>query len=206
VQFVVADTGFGMDPDTLDRIFEPFFTTKEQGKGTGLGLATAYGIVQESGGAIWVESEPGVGTTFRLLLPRVVESPGAEKLRRGAGDGAEGGETLLLVEDEESVRRLMRRMLGRMGFHVLDAADGEEALRLSDEHPGDIDVLVTDVSMPGIGGAELGCRLLESRPTLRVLLVTGHAEDDVNLPGARLLCKPFRREELEGALQALLAG
>jgi PAS domain S-box-containing protein len=202
VEFVVADTGFGMDEDTLARIFEPFFTTKEPGKGTGLGLATVYGILQESGGTISVESTLGVGTTFHLLLP-LAGRPGEESAL--GGGGVQGGETLLLVDDEQSVRRLMRRMLGRIGFHVLEAESGEEALRLAEQHEGDIDVLVSDVSMPGMGGVELGRRLLERRPRLRVLLVTGHAEDDVSLPGARILCKPFRQEELELALDALLA-
>jgi PAS domain S-box-containing protein len=203
VQFVVSDTGFGMEPETMERIFEPFFTTKEPGKGTGLGLATVYGILRESGGTIWAESAPGVGTTFRMLLPRT--DPTAEESQRPQDSGLQGGETLLLVEDEESVRRLMRRMLGRMGFLVLDAGDGLEALQMSEQYPGHIDVLVSDVSMPQLGGVELGRRLLEQRPSLRVLLVTGHAEDDVNLPGARLLCKPFRQEELAWALQGLLA-
>ena len=202
VQFVVADTGCGMDPDTLGRIFEPFFTTKEQGQGTGLGLATVYGILQESGGMIWAESTPGVGTSFRMLLPQA--DAAAEESPRAEGQRPEGGETLLLVEDDLSVRRLLRRMLERMGFDVLEAADGLEALQISSEYAGEIEVLVSDVSMPQMGGVELATRLLASRRSLRVLLVTGHAEDDVNLPGARLLCKPFRQEELGWALQALL--
>ena len=204
VLFIVADTGFGIDPETLGRIFEPFFTTKEPGKGTGLGLATVYGILKESKGSIWAESEPGIGTTFRLLLP--LASGAEEDAPRGAARGLEGGETLLLVEDDASVRRLLRRMLGRMGFHVLEAANGVQALAVAKEYRGDIDVLLSDVSMPQMGGVELGRRLLRQRPTVRVLLVTGHAEDDVSLPGARLLCKPFRQEELSWALEALLAG
>lgn len=204
VLFVVADTGFGIDEDTLGRIFEPFFTTKQQGKGTGLGLATVYGIVQESKGRVWAESEPGLGTTFRLLLP--LAHGGGEEPPTRAGGGLEGGETLLLVEDDESVRRLLRRMLSRMGFHVVEAANGAAALELAKQYPGEIDVVLSDVSMPQMGGVELGRRLLQLRPTLRVLLVTGHAEDDVSLPGARLLCKPFRREELAWALEALLSG
>ena len=204
VRFTVADTGFGMDAQTLERIYEPFFTTKDQGKGTGLGLATAYGILRESGGAIWAESEPGVGTTFRLLLPRVVEA--AEESEPDVEAGPEGGETLLLVDDEESVRRLLHRMLTRMGFHVLEAANGREALDRVADYEGDIDVLVADVSMPEMGGVELGRRVLEARPRVRVLLITGHAEDDVSLPGARLLCKPFRQEELGWALEQLLRG
>ncbi len=202
VEFVVTDTGFGMDENTIGRIFEPFFTTKEPGKGTGLGLATVYGILRESGGSIFADSELGIGTTFRLFLPRA--SGADEDMATPGNDGVQGGETLLLVDDDASVRRLMRRMLGRMGFQVLQAADGEEALRLGEAHPGDIDLLVSDVSMPGMGGVELGRRMLERRPTLRVLLVTGRAEDDVSLPGARILCKPFRQEELAHALEALL--
>ena len=204
VLFVVADTGFGIDPETLGRIFEPFFTTKEPGKGTGLGLATVYGILKESKGSIWAESEPGIGTTFRLLLP-LASAEEEDKPRRDTR-GLEGGKTLLLVEDDESVRRLLRRMLGRMGFQVLEAANGVQALDVAKEYPGDIDVLLSDVSMPQMGGVELGRRLLRLRPTVRVLLVTGHAEDDVSLPGARLLCKPFRQEELSWALEALLSG
>ena len=204
VLFVVADTGFGIDPETLGRIFEPFFTTKEPGKGTGLGLATVYGILKESKGTIWAESEPGIGTTFRLLLP--VAAAADEDAPRRDAQGLQGGETLLLVEDDERVRRLLHRMLGRMGFHVLEAPDGVEALALAKEYRGEIDVLLSDVSMPQMGGVELGRQLLRLRPHLRVLLVTGHAEDDVSLPGARLLCKPFRQEELSWALEALLAG
>jgi two-component system cell cycle sensor histidine kinase/response regulator CckA len=202
VQFVVADSGCGMDPDTLARIFEPFFTTKEPGKGTGLGLATVYGILRESGGTIIAESEPGRGTTFRLLLPRT-EAEGEEHADVEEG-GVEAGRTLLLVEDEEGVRRLLRRMLVRMGFQVIEAMNGVDALRVSDEHQGQIDVLVSDVSMPHMGGVELGGRLLAARPGLRVLLVSGHAEEDVNLPGARMLAKPFREEELAWALQELM--
>jgi CheY-like chemotaxis protein len=193
-----------MDAETLGRIFEPFFTTKEPGKGTGLGLATVYGIVQDSKGTVWAESEPGVGTTFRLLLP--LANSAAEEESGRDGDGLEAGATLLLVEDDESVRRLLRRMLERMGFHVLEAPNGVAALELAKEHRGEIDVLVSDVSMPQMGGVELGRQLLQVRPRVRVLLVTGHAEDDVSLPGAGLLCKPFRQEELSRALEALLPG
>jgi CheY-like chemotaxis protein len=146
------------------------------------------------------ESEPGVGTTFRLLLPRTdaEENPEIEE------GGVDGGRSLLLVEDEEGVRRLLSRMLVRMGFEVIEATNGVDALRVSEEHEGEIDVLVSDVSMPRMGGLELGRRLLEARPGLRVLLVTGHAEDDVSLPEARMLAKPFREEELAWALQELM--
>ena len=202
VLFVVSDTGFGMDAATLARIFEPFFTTKAPGKGTGLGLATVYGILKESGGAISADSAPGVGTTFRLLLPAAGED--AETGSSAPTAGLRGGETLLLVEDEQSVRRLLRRMLERIGFLVLAAESAEEAIELSASHAGEIDVLVSDVSMPGMGGVELGRRLVADRPRLRVLLVTGNATDDVSLPGARILAKPFRQEELEWALEGLL--
>jgi CheY-like chemotaxis protein len=204
VEFVVSDTGSGMDDATIGRIYEPFFTTKEQGKGTGLGLATVYGILKESGGAIQVDSALGEGTTFRILLPRPEEDSAENSPDFRVG--ARGGETLLLVEDDAGVRRLMRRMLGRMGFQVLQAANGEEAIRIGQTHEGDIDVLVSDVSMPGIGGVELGRQLLESRPSLRVLLLTAHGMDKVNLPGARTLGMPFRQEELGWALDSLLRG
>ncbi|HEX2094085.1 MAG TPA: PAS domain S-box protein, partial [Longimicrobiaceae bacterium] len=170
VLLAVTDTGHGMDRETQERVFEPFFTTKP--RGTGLGLSTVYGIVKQSGGYIWVYSEPENGTTFRIYLPPV-EAP-SEEAAPGPGAAAptRGAETVLLAEDEETVRRLAKRVLQRSGYTVLEAADGEEALRVAEAHRGPIHLLVTDVVMPRLGGRDLAARLLAARPGLRVLYVS----------------------------------
>ena len=181
VRLVVADDGSGIDPEILPHIFEPFFTTKEVGQGTGLGLATVYGIVQDAGGSIYVDSEPGVGTTMRVYLPRV-ERPSDDVVLMDARtnvEAARGTEFVLLVEDEPAVRSLAERILMRQGYHVLSAGSGVEALRLAQGLHGQIDLLVTDVVMPEMGGVQLAEHLLAIRPDLRVLFISGYAADTV---------------------------
>jgi two-component system, cell cycle sensor histidine kinase and response regulator CckA len=206
----VSDTGTGMDPETLERVFEPFFTTKPQGQGTGLGLSTVYGIVKQTGGQIWVRSEPDHGTTFEVYLPRALErAAAAEDERDPVAQRLPGSETVLLVEDEEIVRKLVREMLETAGYHVLDAGDGSEAIAISDRHEGAIDVLMTDVVMPGLSGQELARRLADRRRGLRVLFTSGYTEDaianhGVLSPGTAFLEKPFTAVQLGQKLRDVL--
>jgi len=208
----VTDTGCGIDQDTMARIFEPFFTTKEVGKGTGLGLATVYGIVKQSGGSITVDSAPDRGTTFRVYLPRAaadaVTAP-ALPLTLAPANGPDAAATILLAEDEASVRLLASRTLEAHGYRVLSCANGAEALRLADTHPAAIDVLVSDVVMPGMGGPELARRLLRSRPGLRVLYMSGYTDDaavrEAAATGGGFLQKPFDPDTLERKVHELLA-
>jgi signal transduction histidine kinase len=206
-QLTITDTGTGMDDATLARIFEPFFTTKEHGKGTGLGLSTAYGIVRQSGGALTVESKPGVGTTFRILFRATTEGPPstAPPPSRAAVTRAQG--TVLLVEDESAVRRVLVRTLRDRGFTVLEAEDGEVALAIAAAYEGEIDVTVTDVVMPRLGGRELASRLATLRPTTRLVFMSGYAgsQPGESLPeGAIYLQKPFPPDTLLKKLRELL--
>jgi signal transduction histidine kinase len=192
----VSDAGVGMDRATQARIFEPFFTTKEPGKGTGLGLSTVYGIVQQHGGFVSVESAPGAGTTIRVCLPHVgsaVEGPEAPPAPAPRAAPARGTETILVVEDEEDVRTLTVEVLGECGYAVLAAADGESALRVASSHPGPIHLVLTDVVMPHLDGWELARRLTAIRPETRVLYVTGYDEitADEDARDADVLQKPF---------------
>jgi PAS domain S-box-containing protein len=207
----VSDTGVGMDQETLAHIFEPFFTTKEKGKGTGLGLATVYGIVSQSGGRIWAYSEPGKGTTFRIYLPRITLKGELETEARPAGPAPRGSETVLVVEDETSVRMVAVGNLRKAGYHVLEAKDGEEALQMAAAHDGPIHLVLTDVLMPGIHGPELVKRLQIDRPSTRVLYMSGHADDallhhGIHEGGLAFLEKPFTRKELTNKVREILDG
>jgi len=177
VRLTVSDTGHGMDAETRAHIFEPFFTTKQQGKGTGLGLASTYGIVKQNGGAIVVESEPGRGATFSIYLPRVEAAAVSLRAPAPAGLPAGGQETILLVEDEEAVRALVRRSLQKAGYGVLDARHGTEALTLGSQFRGPIHLLLTDVVMPHMTGRELADHLIRTHPDMKVLYMTGYTDD-----------------------------
>jgi two-component system cell cycle sensor histidine kinase/response regulator CckA len=197
VMLAVTDSGVGMDETTRAHLFEPFYTTKEFGRGTGLGLATVYGIVKQSEGYIWVYSEPNHGATFKIYLPRV-DAP-AEPMRPAeAATRARhlGTETILLVEDEQLVRTLVHKVLGQQGYTVLEAPAGEEALAVAAAYAGEIHLLVTDVVMPGVGGRELAHRLAQDRPRTRVLYLSGYSDDAIGRhgmldPGTFFLQKPF---------------
>jgi two-component system cell cycle sensor histidine kinase/response regulator CckA len=201
VMLAVTDSGTGMDVQTKTRIFEPFFTTKPVGKGTGLGLATVYGVVQQSGGYIWLYSELGHGTSFKIYLPRVdavQPTPvGAERLA-AARDGTE---TVLVAEDEDAVRHIIAKALEARGYRVLTARDGVEALALACRHAGQIDLLVTDVVMPDMNGRELSRQLTEARPTVKTLYLSGYTDDamlhrGVLQEGVPFLQKPFSLDAL----------
>jgi PAS domain S-box-containing protein len=209
VTLVVADSGIGMDEATRDRIFEPFFTTKEQGKGTGLGLSTVYGIVKASGGDIVIESELGEGTEFRLQFPRADDDAVATVVESTAPDSVRGYETVLLVEDEEPLRRLTRRILESRGYTVLDAANGHEAIRVLATAQTRVDLLLTDVVMPGMGGRELVERVIPVYPWLRVLFMSGYTEDTmlqhrIAELGIAVVEKPFTRDDLALAVRYTL--
>ena len=201
VSLTVTDSGIGMDAETKARAFEPFFTTKEKGKGTGLGLSTVYGVVKQSGGYIDIYSSPGAGTTFKIYLPRVEEAIKSEKTMGGTVSSFEGKETILLAEDETSLRTLTRSTLELCGYKVLEAKDGVEALEVSERHAGPIELLLTDIVMPGMGGRALAQELTRRRPEIRVVYMSGYTGQAVGAqgpvePGSDLLPKPFTREIL----------
>lgn len=219
VMLAVSDNGCGMDKETLSHIFEPFFTTKEQGKGTGLGLSTVYGIVKQSEGFIWVYSEPGTGTTFKIYLPQVQgaerwpkTSPLTTRMQRGS-------ETILLVEDEEVVRELVGKLLPVNGFTVLAARNGSEALAICQQHKGPIHLLLTDVVMPQMSGRQLAAHLSKLHPEMKVLYMSGYTDDaiirhGVLEPGLAFIQKPFTidtmiqkvREVLDSPVECLVSG
>jgi two-component system cell cycle sensor histidine kinase/response regulator CckA len=207
----VRDTGIGMDAEVQSQIFEPFFTTKEVGRGTGLGLATVYGIVKQSGGSIEVASEKGKGTTFQVYLPLVADAPVAYQVPGANARRATGGsETILLVEDEPAVRKLVGRMLRHLGYTVLDADSGHAALEMLARHSGRLDLLVTDVVMAGMSGWELAGQVRRLQPAIKALFMSGYTSDEVVRRGivessAAFLQKPFSIEELGRKVRETLA-
>ena len=208
VRLVISDTGVGMTPEVLAKIFEPFFTTKGVGKGTGLGLATVYGIMQQCEGTIDVTSEPGRGTRFELLFP-AVEDKSIPSALPGSASPVRGAETVLLVEDEDAVRKLSRMSLTLQGYTVLEATRGEEAIRLFDKHADKIRILVTDVVMPDIGGRVLADTLRARKPDLKVLFVSGYTNDAIVRHGISestdsFLQKPFTPMLLARKVRAML--
>ena len=209
VVLTVTDTGTGMDAQTLKNIFEPFFTTKEKGKGTGLGLATVYGIVKQSSGNIFVTSEVGHGTTFTIYLPRVAKPATETETKMPVKRSPHGTESVLLVEDEDSLRGVVRKFLEKCGYVVLEAKDGQSALRIASLFPGPIHALLTDVVMPGMSGCELARTLSKRRPTTKVLFMSGYAADanlppEATDPKGHLINKPFSRSALATKLREVL--
>jgi len=207
VMLAVSDTGVGMDEATRLRIFEPFFTTKAQGKGTGLGLSTVYGIVEQSRGTIWVYSEPGKGSTFKIYLPAFevtqIEVPATKQ------PSTHGHETIVLVEDERGVRDLTKRIFESAGYTVLAAGSGAEAIALIEQHAGPIDLLMTDVVMPGMNGRELAARVAELRPEAKVLYTSGYTDDAILRHGvlddtSRFISKPYTQLELTRRVRSIL--
>jgi two-component system cell cycle sensor histidine kinase/response regulator CckA len=211
VLLAVTDTGSGMDPTTLLHIFEPFFTTKERGKGTGLGLATVYGIVKQSNGYIWVESAPGKGTSFEIYLPRHVGQPEIEVKKSDPGEKLRGSENILLVEDSQPLRKLAQTFLDTAGFRVQSAGCGEEALEVAARFGTTFDLLLTDVVMPGMNGRVLSEQLLPRQPGMKVLYMSGYTDSfiaghGVLDPGTHLLHKPFTEEVLISKVREVLDG
>ncbi len=212
VMLAVTDNGCGMDAETQAHVFEPFFTTKEKGKGTGLGLATVYGVVKQSGGYVWVYSEPGRGTSFKIYLPRIEETavPAGRDGKSEMQIPERGSETILLVEDEKGVRELAREYLASSGYTVIEAEDGHTALELAAMHVGPIHLLLTDVVMPGISGRELAERVSQIRPGIKIIYMSGYTDQAVVHHGilrndAVLLQKPFTLMTLAGKLREMLA-
>ena len=219
----VEDTGAGIPPDVKEKIFDPFFTTKEVGKGTGLGLSTVYGIVKQTGGFIYVDSAVGEGTTFRIYLPRATEEDVAEETGAPAASSSAAGApkprapdltgqgTILLVEDEEAVRRFAERALTRHGYRVLMAQNGAEGLEVANAHEGAIDLILSDVVMPEMDGPSMIKELRKSRPDAHVVFMSGHAEDafDKNLDeGVKFgfIAKPFSLKDLGETVKKAMAG
>ncbi len=208
---MVADSGHGMDAATLSHVFEPFFTTKPMGKGTGLGLATVYGIVKQSGGSIQGESEIGRGTTFRIHLPAATGSTRRQQEAIVDETVARGNETILIAEDEPDLRELARIFLVGYGYTVLEAESAEQAIQIADAFAGPIDLLLTDVIMPGLSGSQLAEHILGQRPHTKIVYMTGYTDDmvvqhKVLEPGVNLLQKPFGKDDLARKVRSTLDG
>jgi CheY-like chemotaxis protein len=206
----VADSGMGMDAETQSHLFEPFFTTKEMGKGTGLGLSTVYGIVKQSEGYVWCYSEVGVGTTFKIYLPRVDEeaAPGRKPT---AVRLAHGTETVLLIEDDRSLRDLLCEILEGAGYTVLVADGGAKALQIAEEYAGAIQLIVTDVIMPGLSGRQAAEKIKAARSEVEILFISGYTSEAIEkhgvlAPGAKFLSKPFTTEDLLRKIRDVLEG
>jgi two-component system, cell cycle sensor histidine kinase and response regulator CckA len=209
VGLTVTDTGKGMDENTLSRIFEPYFTTKEMGKGTGLGLAAVYGIVDQTAGHIWVDSKPGHGTTFEIYLPRVEEAAAPEEPAKVSYEALRGSETILLVEDSEALREMTCAFLRMQGYTVIEATNGVEAVEAIQQYKAPIHLMLTDVVMPGINGPELAKRAATLCPDMKVLYASGYARDLLEACGASapdipLLEKPFNFDSLAQEIRELL--
>ena len=209
VILAVTDTGHGMDEQTLARAFEPFFTTKEHGKGTGLGLHTVQTVARQNGGDVWARSIPGEGSTFALCLPRLTHVPRTAAGAHSLLAAQSGGETVLVVEDEEGVRRLIAHVLRMRGYHPLEAADAEEALRIFGEDGEEIDLVLTDMVMPGKSGRELAEIIYQVRPETRVMFMSGYTNDvllrtGALRPGMSFLQKPLRPDQLSARVREAL--
>jgi CheY-like chemotaxis protein len=209
VMLAVSDTGTGIDKSILPRIFDPFFTTKEVGKGTGLGLSIVYGIVKQSGGYVWVYSEPAHGTTFKLYFPAIT-APLENPLVCSEAYSEPSGQTILIVEDDATIRGNVRECLQQLGYHVVEAENGEAALQVYDRLHGKIDLVLSDLVMPGMGGYELAGQLAQRHPGVRMLFMSGYTEDsaarrDILLQGSAFLQKPFSVADLSTAVHQALA-
>jgi CheY-like chemotaxis protein len=209
----ISDTGTGIEPECLSRIFDPFFTTKERGRGTGLGLSTCYGIVTQAGGSLKVDSKIGVGTTFHVLLPRTIEKTSQPAASAVLSSGPGGRETILIVEDDHAVMRATVATLKNGGYTVLTAANGDEACRLVQRHSGDIDLVLSDVVMPQLGGPELAEFLATARPDTPIIFMTGYSDypivtenGDNRIAKRRAIMKPFRPNELLSIVREVLDG
>jgi two-component system cell cycle sensor histidine kinase/response regulator CckA len=209
VMLAVTDSGIGMSSETLAHIFEPFFTTKEVGKGTGLGLATVYGVVKQSGGYLWVDSQLGKGASFQIFLPRIDEAVAPRSAGPSQEENLRGNETVLLVEDADALRKLARSFLLDHGFQVLPASNGEEAMEVARKHNGPIHLLLTDVVMPGMNGRALADKLLARLPQLKVVYISGYTDSfiaghGVLEEGTHLLHKPFTEAALIWKIREVL--
>jgi two-component system cell cycle sensor histidine kinase/response regulator CckA len=210
VMLSVTDTGCGMNAETKAHIFEPFFTTKEFGRGTGLGLSTVYGIVKQSGGSVWVYSEVGVGTTFKIYFPCVSSGIEIATASMEPEKASCGSQTILIVEDEAALLQVTHRSLETVGYAILPARSPAEAIQISESHPGPIHLMVTDVVMPGMSGAQLAIHLAALRPEMKVLYVSGYTDDTIVRhgvlePGLAFLQKPFSPKTLARKVGEVLA-
>jgi CheY-like chemotaxis protein len=211
VVLAIRDTGHGMDADIQARMFDPFFTTKDRDKGTGLGLSTVYGTIDQSGGSITVSSKPGEGTTIQIFLPRVEETIQTVEVAEELPGASHGEETILVVEDDDAVRRMTREFLTIKGYTVREASSGLEAIEFLGNHTETVDLVLTDVIMPGMKGRELGGRLAAIRTGIKILYMSAHTEDtvmdlDMIVPGTAFIEKPFSPEELASKVREVLVG